>query len=104
MSDDQSEYSKKMEARLYEVDADIKDLYAKVRKARGEMKLEHERRIESLVAKRQSILDKLHEMDQIEDGQKKDRLKEKLENAWDEFNSAATEVVSRIQNSLKQEA
>jgi uncharacterized coiled-coil DUF342 family protein len=93
--DKKEEYIQKLDAQLREWSAGIDDLKAKADKAKGEIKTEYNKQIESLDAKREAARKKLKELKEA-GGQAWEELKTGAEKAWNELKTALDNAVDKF--------
>ncbi|MBN1277161.1 MAG: hypothetical protein JXA35_06685 [Deltaproteobacteria bacterium] len=90
-------YVQKMKAKMDEWNADIDKLEAKAAQAKAESKIEYEKQLEDLRAKRSDMEYKLTELKQAGDSAWED-LKTGIELAWDSFSDSVKSAVSRFKS------
>jgi len=87
----------KLKAKMDEWNAEIDKLAAKADQAEADAKIEYEKQLEDLRAKRKDVEDKMAELQQAGDGAWED-LKAGIENAWDSLGSALKSAASRFKS------
>lgn len=95
MTEKKDAYVQKLKAKMDEWNAEIDKLEAKVDQADAEAKIEYEKQLEDLRAKRKDAEDKMAELQQAGEGAWED-LKAGIESAWDSLGSALKSASSRF--------
>ncbi|MDZ7700370.1 MAG: hypothetical protein U5R49_26725 [Deltaproteobacteria bacterium] len=95
MSETRDAYVQKLKAKMDEWNAEIDKLEAKADQADAESKIEYEKQLEDLRAKRKDVEDKMAELQQAGDGAWED-LKAGIESSWDSLGNALKSAASRF--------
>jgi len=105
MSAKRDAYVEKLKTQLDEWNADIDKLAAKAAQEKTEAKIEYQKQLDDLRAKRDDVRDKLSAMQQAGEGAWED-LKEGLENSWEvlkmSFNKAKYEFEKGYKKGTKE--
>ncbi|MDZ7700384.1 MAG: coiled coil domain-containing protein [Deltaproteobacteria bacterium] len=95
MTEKRDAYVQKLKAKMDEWNAEIDKIEAKADQADAESKIEYEKQLEDLRAKRKDVEDKMAELQQAGDGAWED-LKAGMDNAWDSLGNALKSATSRF--------
>ncbi len=95
MAEKRDAYVQKMKAKMDEWNAEIDKLKAKADQAGAESKIQYEKQLEDLRAKRKDIEDKMAELQQAGDGAWED-LKTGIDSAWDSLGNAVKSAASKF--------
>lgn len=95
MSEKRDAYVQKLKAKMNEWNAEIDKIEAKADQADAESKIEYEKQVEDLRAKRKEVEDKMAELQQAGEGAWED-LKKGIESAWDSLGNALKSATSRF--------
>jgi DNA-binding transcriptional MerR regulator len=94
-------YVQKLKAKMDEWNDEIDKLAAKADQAEAESRIEYEKRLEELRAKRKDVEDKIAEVQQAGESAWED-LKEGLENSWEILKASFTKAKSRFEQGYKE--
>jgi len=97
MTEKRDAYVQKLKAKMDEWNAEIDKIEAKADQAEAESKIEYEKQLEDLRAKRKDVEDKMAELQQAGDGAWED-LKAGIESAWDSLGNALKSAASRFKS------
>lgn len=95
MTEKRDAYVQKLKAKMDEWNAEIDKIEAKADQAEAESKIEYEKQLEDMRAKRRNLEDKMAELQQAGDGAWED-LKTGIENARNSLDSALKSAASRF--------
>ena len=95
MNETKEAYVQKLNAKMDEWNAEIHKLEAKADQAEAEAKIEYEKQLEDLRAKRKDLEDKIENLQQAGEIAWED-LKAGIESAWDSLGNAVNSAVSRF--------
>lgn len=95
MSEKRDAYLQNLKAKMDEWNAEIDKIEAKADQAEAESKIEYEKQLEDLRAKRKDVEEKMAELQQAGDGAWED-LKAGIEIAWDSLGNALKSAASRF--------
>jgi outer membrane murein-binding lipoprotein Lpp len=95
MSENKEAYVEKLQAKMDEWNAEIKKLEAKARQAEADSKINYEKEVEELRAKRRDLEEKMSQVRESGEGAWKD-LKTGIESAWQSLDTAIKSAASRF--------
>jgi chromosome segregation ATPase len=95
MSEKRDAYVQKLKARMDEWNAEIDKIEAKADQAEAESRIEYQKQLENLRARRKEVEDKMAELQQAGDGAWED-LKAGIESARDALGNALKSAASRF--------
>lgn len=95
MTEKRDAYVEKLKSKLDQWNAEIDEIEAKADQTEAESKIEYEKQLEDLRAKRKNVEDKIVELQQAGDGAWED-LKAGVEIAWDSLGNAIKSAASRF--------
>ncbi len=97
MTEKRDAYVQKLKAKMDEWNAEIDKIEAKADQAEAESKIEYEKQLKDLRAKRKDVEDKMAKLQQAGDGAWED-LKIGIESAWDSLGNAVKSAASRFKS------
>jgi predicted nucleic acid-binding Zn-ribbon protein len=100
MSAKRDAYMEKLKARLDKWNADIDKLAAKAAQEKKKAKVEYQKQLDDLLAKRDDVRDKLSAMQQAGEGAWED-LKEGLDNSWEILKMSFDKAKSEFEKEYK---
>jgi outer membrane murein-binding lipoprotein Lpp len=95
MSENKEAYVEKLQAKMDEWNAEIKKLEAKARQAEADSKINYEKEVEELRAKRRDLEEKMSQVRESGEGAWQD-LKTGIESAWQSLDTAIKSAASRF--------
>ncbi len=102
MGEKRDAYIQKLRAKMAEWNAEIDFLSAKADQAKAETKIEYQKKLEDLRAKRRDLQEKIVEIEQAGESVWGD-LKQGLENSWTIFKTSLTKAKSEFEKGYKGE-
>jgi predicted RNase H-like nuclease (RuvC/YqgF family) len=101
MGETRDAYVQKLKATIDEWNAEIDKLQAEADRADAEAKIEYDRRIEDLRAKRREVEDKITALQQAGEGAWED-LRQGLENSWEILKASISRAKSEFKRGHKE--
>lgn len=101
MSETRDAYVQKLKATIDEWNAEIDQLQAEADQADAEAKIEYDRQIADLRAKRREVEDKITALQQASEGAWED-LKQGLENSWEILKTSISRAKSEFKRGYKE--
>jgi len=100
MNEKRDAYAQKLKAKMDEWNAEIDKLAAKADQAEADVKIEYQKQIEDLRAKRKDVEDKIAELQQAAESAWED-LKQGLENSWEILKASFTKAKTEFKRGYK---
>lgn len=101
MSEEREAYVQELKAKMDEWNAEIDKLEAKADQAKAESKIEYEKQLANLRAKRKEVDEKIAELQQSSEGAWED-LKQGLENSWEILKTSVTKAKSEFEHGYRE--